>query len=251
MITHYDHIMLPTVSRQGVREFYVNRLGFEIDHETDEEISLRAGSHCRLTFKEAFEAISPVHIAFEVPYGLLDSIVGQADQKAVPFLHGMDGNVIEDFGTGKNAYFRDGDGHLLEIIAHPSNEGESAATGSWMPVLYVREVGFPVPSVADFREKLVQLLEFRLEQASEQFTFAIGGTAHAVVVSDQRRWFPIDMIALPHRASVSLAAERPSDWAAIRSRLTAAGIPFQDVEEQGGSFELEGYRFHIAPKPAG
>lgn len=113
------------------------------------------------------------------------------------------GQYIDETNGRKNLYFRDGDGHLLEIIAHDYvNEDELKASGM-LRTLYLREIGFPVDSVPSLRDWLKSNLGMKTEQDQDIFNFVISGTAHAIVVSKQRPWIPIAMKALPPKMAVT------------------------------------------------
>ncbi|WP_049869458.1 VOC family protein [Paenibacillus sp. D9] len=247
MITHYANVQLHTVSLEGVRQFYGELLQLPVVYRSDSEIRFRVADRSILSFVETFEPISPAHLAFAIPYSRFERVVEWAESRQLTFLKWEDGRAIDDYETGKNIYFRDGDGHLLEIITDREGDAGSASPFSAdFPVLFIREVGFPVESVPEFRQKLVHLLGFELRgEPTDTFTFAVGGTAYAVVVSKKRRWIPIGMIALPPRVGVTLGFNRAADWSEITSRLYASGIPYKEDGNGGGSFILEGYRFHL------
>ncbi|ASS68990.1 MULTISPECIES: hypothetical protein [unclassified Paenibacillus] len=247
MITHYSNVQLHTVSLEGVRQFYGELLQLPVVHRSEGEISFRIAERSILSFVETFEPISPAHLAFAIPYSRFEEAVAWAESRHLTFLKWEDGRAIDDDETGKNVYFRDGDGHLLEIIAERDGDRSLAEPlPGEFPVLFIREVGFPVESVPEFRQKLVHLMGFELRgQPTDMFTFAVGGTAHAVVVSKKRRWIPIGMIALPPRVRVTLGFNSASDWSGITSRLYASGIAYKEDGNGGGTFMLEGYRFHL------
>lgn len=225
MITHYADLSLHTVSLQGVRQFYNGLLGFPVAFESETEIRLQVTGFTTLTFTEAYEPIAPAHIAFEVPFSKFSAVVAFLKQEAgVPILRWPDGREIDDFGPGVNAYFRDGDGHLLEVIAHRYVREDVLPHSGPLKAMYMREVGFPVEDVPEFREWLVRTFGMKLEKVYDDFTFAIGGTAHAVIASKRRRWIPIGMYALPPRMTVSFGACGREGLARIRERTEGETI---------------------------
>lgn len=156
-----------------------------------------------------------------------------------------DGRKVTDFETGKSVYFKDGDGHLLEIIAHSYVQEDVLEPQGELGVLYLREIGFPVNRVDTFRASLVQRLGLRLDKVYDDFTFAIGGTAHMVLCSKQRRWIPIAMTALPPDMEVAFGVdnvEGSANMERIRSGLEDAGIPYDRDGEGRLHALLEGYR---------
>lgn len=244
MITHFADLRLNTVSLQGVRQFYGGLLEFPISFESDIEIRFQATEFDSLTFVETFEPVSPAHCAFEVPFSAFSSVVAfLKDEARIPLLRWPDGREIDDFGTGINAYFRDGDGHLLEVISHPYiQEGILSARGR-LKTLYLREVGFPVNSVPEFREWMAGMLGMKLAKVYDDFTFAVGGTAHAVLVSKRRRWIPVQMIALPPSMTVSFGVDNRDTLDRIRERLSGEAILSSDPMEF--TISRSGYRIRF------
>jgi len=220
MITHYTDLQLNTVSLQGVKQFYNGLLGIPIVFETETEIRLQVTSFTTLTFTEAYEPIAPAHFAFEVPYSAFSAVAAFLKEEAgIPILSWPDGREIVEFDTGVNAYFRDGDGHLLEVIAHRYVREDILPQCGPLKTMYLREVGFPVENVPEFREWWFRKFGMRLEKVYDDFTFAIGGTAHAVIASKRRRWIPIGMYALPPRMTVSFGISGRDALARIRELM--------------------------------
>ncbi|MDP1420491.1 glyoxalase/bleomycin resistance/dioxygenase family protein [Peribacillus simplex] len=203
MITHFADLELLTVSIEGVKQCYAKRLQFPILTESKDFIQFQLTPFTTLSFKEAFEPISPAHFAFQVPYSHFDEVVSFVQQSGLLVLSQEQGQYIDETNGRKNLYFRDGDGNLLEIIAHDYvNEDELKASGM-LQVLYLREIGFPVDSVPILREWLKSHFGMKTEQDQDIFNFVISGTAHAIVVSKQRPWIPIAMKALPPKMAVT------------------------------------------------
>ncbi|WP_219837582.1 glyoxalase/bleomycin resistance/dioxygenase family protein [Paenibacillus sp. R14(2021)] len=246
MITHFAELHLHTVSIQGVKQFYHNQMRFDIAFESDTEIHFRPTPHTTLVFTDTAEPIAPVHMAFEVAYSAFDSAVSRLEAAGITLLQWSDGRAVDDFETGKNVYFRDGEGHLLELISHTYVKEGVVEPNGVLEILYMREIGFPVDEVASFRQKLVQLLHVKLDRVFDDFTFAIGGTAHAVVVSKKRKWVPIAMTALPPSMEVCFGVSGAEDLEEAATRLEASGLPYERTDESSLEFELEGYRLRLA-----
>mgnify|MGYP001424547061 CR=1 FL=1 len=191
MITHFADFRLHTVSLNGVRQFYNERLGFPVAFESDREIRFQVTRDTTLTFAEAYEPVTPAHFAFEVPYSAFSEVVAYMKEEAgIPLLRWPDGREIDEFdesGAGINVYFRDGDGHLLELIAHRYVREDVLPPCGPLKVMYLREIGFPVDEVSGFREWMSRTFGMKLAKVYDDFTFAIGGTAHAIVVSKHVR----------------------------------------------------------------
>jgi catechol 2,3-dioxygenase-like lactoylglutathione lyase family enzyme len=228
MITHFADFRLHTVSLNGVRQFYNERLGFPVAFESDKEIRFQVARDTTLTFAEAYEPVAPAHFAFEVPYSAFSDVVAHMKKEAgIPLLRWPDGREIDEFdesGAGINVYFRDGDGHLLELIAHRYVREDVLPPCGPLKVMYLREVGFPVDDVSGLREWMSRKFGMKLSKVYDDFTFAIGGTAHAIVVSKQRRWIPIGMFSLPPRMTVTFGVSGRDTLARIRESMDGEHI---------------------------
>lgn len=245
MITHFAGLQLNTVSKQGVKQFYHDKLGFPVSFETEDEIRFQPTEQFTLSFKEAFKPISPAHIAFEVPYSAFDADVGLLRTAGIPILKWPDGRETVDrfeSGDNRNIYFRDGDGNLLELIAHSYVKEKVIAPSGPLNLLYLREVGMPVDDVTGFRERLKSVLQLKTGEESDIFNFVVGGTAHAIVSSTQRRWIPISMMALPPDMIVRFGVTVPSFIDRVRRAIPQKDI----VSESDGELHFMMYGYRLA-----
>ncbi|MBP1989921.1 VOC family protein [Paenibacillus eucommiae] len=243
MITHFSQLQLQTVSIHGVKQFYHEQLQFPIVYQSDDEIQFQPTDVFILTFKEVYEPLIPAHIAFEVPFSEFLSVVSLLEKAGVSLLAWPDGRTIDNFEHGSNLYFRDGDGNLLEIITHTYIKEEVLIPSGMLKILNLREIGFPVDSVISFRELLVNLFDFKLGKVSDLFTFAIGGTAHAVICSKKRRWIPISMFALPPTMNVSIGVTDRKYIDKVKARLEEKEIVYAGDDEL--SFKINEYTFSL------
>jgi hypothetical protein len=244
MITHFAKLELNTVSIQGVKQFYCNQLRIPVSFESVDEIHVQPSEHCTMVFKEADQPLNPIHFAFEVPFTAFDDVVNLLQGAGVTLLHWPDGRRVDEFETGKNVYFRDSDGNLLEILAHTYVQEGVLPPSGYLKILYLREIGFPVDNVMAYRELLVELFDFKLDTVLDNFTFAIGGTAHVVVVSKNRKWLPIAMTALQPAMDVTFGAPNAQVLDRISNRLEGKSIPY-NKENDRLHFKIGEYSFHL------
>ncbi|RAV21126.1 VOC family protein [Paenibacillus contaminans] len=250
MITHYAGLQLQTVSLPSVRHFYHEQMRFPIAYETDNRIAFQPTPHVTLTFVEAYEPVTPVHIAFEVPMSRFAEAAAELRKTQAVIQKWPDGKEIDVFETGENIYFRDCDGNLLELIAHRYLKEDVLAPTGPFHILYLREVGFPVDSVPAFREWLRQLLGMKLDKVSDEFTFVIGGTAHAVVVSKRRKWIPVSMLALPPKMEVTLGVSSYAFLAEVKSLLHMQDNCSFSETGTGLRLNKDGYTLHLTAQTA-
>lgn len=245
MITHFAGLKLQTVSIEGAKQFYHGILGFPVRLERSGEIHFQLTEICELQFVETADPIAPVHIAFEVPFSAFDEMVNKL-ARTIPLLSWEDGTKINRFETGQNVYFRDGDGHLLELLAHSSVRPDDFKPFGALQVLYLREVGLPFESerLNEVRDWMRQSLMLLSKDESEQFGFMVGGTAHAVVVSTSRRWIPISMIALKPRLELTYGVSS-MEYLEHVHRSLSGDCRLLGFGEGKLSFQMFGYIIHM------
>jgi Predicted ring-cleavage extradiol dioxygenase len=245
MITHFAGLRLHTVSIPGVKQFYRDILGFPIVMEAEGEIRFRPTDSFELAFEESEEPIAPVHFAFEVPFSAFDDIANKL-RRTVPLLSWEDGTTLNRFETGKNVYFRDGDGHLLELIAHSDGREQGRQAFGKLQVLYLREVGLPFEPerLNGAREWMKRVLSLQSVMEDERFGFMVGGTAYSVVVSTARRWVPISMIALKPNIEIAYGIDGQDHLELIRSELIREN-QLLDTDGNKLTFNLFGYTVHL------
>ncbi|RUS46925.1 glyoxalase/bleomycin resistance/dioxygenase family protein [Cohnella sp. AR92] len=228
-----------------MKQFYRDILGFPIIQEEETEIRVQSSENSELIFAETEEPIAPVHFAFEVPFLAFEEIAAKLGQ-VVPLLAWQDGTRINRYPGGQNVYFRDGDGHLLELIAHEDLRGEVPKPFGKLQVLFLREVGLPFAPIrlAAAKEWMRKVLGMRSELEDDRFAFMIAGSAYAVVVSTDRRWVPISMAALKPRIELTYGVDGKDYFESVKRQLSLE----QKLIKGGEStltFDLFGYLIHM------
>lgn len=245
MITHFAEIELSTLTLSVVRLVYHERLGFPILAETDDSLAFAITPHTVLKFTLRQEAITPVHFAFQVP---LAGFAQAADKIKSAGVLVTDAYV--DWGDGRSLYFRDGEGHNLEIIAWDYITADVLPPSHDLGVLYVREVAFGVESVHHFRQWLRHTLEMKSQSDNEadDFDFVIGGTAHAVVSALTRYGYPSRSLAVHSNHHVTFGTPDQEFMRSVRDRLAATGELLADQTAEI-AFQHAGYRFSLRHTP--
>ncbi|MGK5507960.1 VOC family protein [Brevibacillus formosus] len=248
MITHFSKLTLQTVSIQGVQQVYADRLGFPISSQSDKQITFQITPDFRLTFEEVYEPISPAHIAFQVPYSLFHESAKKIKESGLLIVRWEDGHDIDQEKGRMNLYFRDGDGNLLEIIAHEYVSEEVVLPSTPLHILYLREVGCPVESVPVFTQWLKSNIGMKTYEDGDIFNFVIGGTAHIVATWKNRPWIPIAMKALPPKMHVTFGTPDQAFLQKVRRRFEKSNVLFHsDAHEL--TFVREGYSFSVIHTP--
>ncbi|MDF2669664.1 MAG: hypothetical protein K0R67_1970 [Paenibacillus sp.] len=249
MITHYAEVTLPTSSIQGVKLFYVSQLGFTIVSESAGSIVIRVNGHTHLTFVAGHDKLAPVHLAFEVPMSAFDQTVDYLRQQCGLPLAWPSGTAVTQFSNGVAIYYKDGDGNLLEWIAHQVIREDVLMPEGPLQVMYLREVGFPVPNVTETVTWFKSTLEMAALKSDDKITFVSGGTVYAVVVDVNRKWIPIDMTAIPPRIKVAFGTPDQDYIQRVASRLDQLHTPYM-LTGTGITWEFDPYIIEIRFSPA-
>ncbi|KEK24066.1 VOC family protein [Bacillus gaemokensis] len=248
MITHFSELKLQTVSIQGVEQVYAERLGIPVLSKADRKITFQLTPHVSLTFEEVYEPIAPAHFAFQVSFSKFYETVDWIRKSGLLIMKWEDGHDVEEEDGRLNLYFRDGDGNLLEIIAHKYIAENVLIPYTPLNILYVREVGCPVISVPVYREWLKSNLSMKTFEDGEIFNFVIGGTAHVVASWVGRTWIPIAMKALPPKMHVSFGTPSLHFIQKVEQQLRQSDVPCHFSNNEV-SFVQEGYSFSIQYTP--
>ncbi|WP_459503581.1 VOC family protein [Bacillus sp. C1] len=248
MITHFSELKLQTVSIQSVEQVYGERLGIPILSKMEKQITFRLTPHVTLSFEEAYEPISPAHFAFQVSFSKFYEAAKRIQESGLFIAKWEDGHAIDEEDDRLNLYFRDGDGNLLEIIAHKYIDEGVLVPYTPLHILYMREIGCPVESVPIFREWLKSHLSMKTFEDGEIFNFVVGGTAHVVASWKGRSWIPIAMKALPPKMHVSFGTSSLDFIKMVQKQLKQSDAPFY-VHNNEILFVQEGYSFSIQYTP--
>jgi hypothetical protein len=244
VITHISDIKLQTVSIEGVKQVYKDILSFPIKKETASFIQFKVTPYTTISFQEVYEPIAPAHFAFEISYSKFHETAKWLEKSGLLIVKWKDGNTIGEENELFNLYFKDGDGNLLEIIAHSYVKEDVLVPQSPLNILYVREIGLPVKSVSVFTEWLKLNLDMKTMEDGDIFNFVVGGTAYIVATWWQRPWIPIAMKALPPKVHVSFGTPDVAFLQRIQNNFKKNSVLFE-CKRNEVSFIEQGYTFSI------
>ena len=113
-----NHTIIPAHNNVKSARFYERIFGFEFVKEWGHFAVVKVNSTLTLDF-DTDENFSTLHLAFKVDDTQLDEILGRVKQEGIPFGSSprskADGTFNTDYG-GRGVYFKDPDGHTLEIL---------------------------------------------------------------------------------------------------------------------------------------
>lgn len=245
MITHFAELELHTLTLSVVRLVYHERLRFPIIAEAENSIAIELTPHTVLKFTVRQEPITPVHLAFQVSYATFDEAVDKVRSAGLLVTHDH-----VDWGDGQSLYFRDGEGHILEIIAWDYIPDDVLPPCHYLGIMYLREVAFPVERVHNFRLWLRNTLEMKSfsDDAADDFDFVVGGTAHAPVPALTRYSYPNTGLNVRSNQRVTFGTPDRDFMNRVRDRLAATGELLAEQPEEI-EFQHAGYRFSLRYTP--
>ena len=113
-----DHTIVPSRDKEAAARFFSHIFGLNYNGTVSHFAPVRVNGNLTLDFDEASD-FEPHHYAFKVSEAEFDAIFGRI--KADGVIYGSGPGAFEDMqinhrGGGRGLYFRDPDGHILEIL---------------------------------------------------------------------------------------------------------------------------------------
>ena len=116
-----NHTIVPSRDKAAAAEFFARIFGLRYGGPTGHFAPVQVNETLTLDFDDAPEFESH-HYAFHVDEATFEEIFGRLEAESIPY--GSGPRAAEDMTTnsrrgGKGVYFRDPDGHLLELLTRP------------------------------------------------------------------------------------------------------------------------------------
>ena len=118
MTIELDHTIGPSKDKEAAAHFFASIFGLSYDGSVSHFAPVQVNEHLTLDFDEASD-FKPHHYAFKVSEAEFDAIFGRIKTDGVIYGSGprSSGDMqINHRRGGRGVYFRDPDGHLLEIL---------------------------------------------------------------------------------------------------------------------------------------
>ena len=118
-----DHTIVPTHDKEASAQWLAYLFGREPKESRGAYAQLPVSDALTLLFYDSKESFEPHHYAFLITEEEFEAILGRLKEKGIPY--GDDAAVLDNFqikprgnpkGVGRGLYFRDPNGHSLEII---------------------------------------------------------------------------------------------------------------------------------------
>ena len=184
-----------------MKEFYTDVLEMELLMETESYFTIMAGSTKILFEKDA--AIPFYHVCFRTNTGYFDHMYQKLGAESV--LLANESGEYSMFWKGKQAYFIDPDGNIMEMLERPL-DGVKKEDIRWHDV---GEVGLPVKDVSAMARELDQYLYNEQMDSSETFAFYGDRKGVFVLVKEGRNWYPTERASVI--SPIKIFASGPED----------------------------------------
>lgn len=194
-------IVLETVDIQRMREFYIDVLEMPIVRTKEDMFTVSAGS-THITFQKSTTEKAPLyHFALRTNLAFYDYMLNKLVKNNVLLLPNSDGQV-SGYWKGKQVYFNDPDGNIVEILERKIAKGENVV--GWQDVC---EVGMPTQHIDDMNEFL---LPIKNVNSSDSNTFRFYGDEFGtfVLVREGRNWYPTSRPATIHPLVIEVEGDQ-------------------------------------------
>lgn len=214
-----------------MKEFYTKVLEMELLTETESYFTIMAGTTKILFEKD--DAIPYYHVCFRTNAEYFDHMYQRlgAESVLVPNQKGE----YSMFWKGKQAYFIDPDGNILEMLERPL-EGTRQKEIRWHDV---GEVGLPVNDVTSMEKELDQYLKNEQMDSSETFAFYGDSKGVFVLVKVGRNWYPTERAAVISPVKIYASGQRDA-------RFKHQEYPYELIVRKEWEGSIPAVQFRIA-----
>ena len=120
MQLHLDHTIVPARDKEASARFFARVMGLEYKGPWGHFAPVQVDANLSLDFddREGFESH---HYAFITDDANFEAILGRVEQEGIVYGSGprqLEDGQINHLHGGRGFYFRDPNGHVLEVITH-------------------------------------------------------------------------------------------------------------------------------------
>jgi catechol 2,3-dioxygenase-like lactoylglutathione lyase family enzyme len=191
---------LKCYSLSEMKQFYTEVLEMALLSESDQHFTILAGA-TKILF-ELDHDVPYYHICFRTGSDYFNHIFNKLEEKQA-LLPDEEGHYSM-FWEGKQAYFFDPDGNILEALERPFHWGEDSPEKRWYDV---GEIGMPVKHICDFHGELSHAVPTLFDKESDTFAFYGDSNGVFVLVKEGRNWYPTERKSAIHPTTVIVSGE--------------------------------------------
>lgn len=118
MTIELDHTILPARDKEGAARFFAHIFGLTYEGPVSHFAPVKVNDRLTIDFDDG-EEFEPHHLAFMVTDADFDAIFGRIREAGIPYGSGpmsLEDMRINHRRGGRGLYFRDPEGHVLEIM---------------------------------------------------------------------------------------------------------------------------------------
>jgi hypothetical protein len=182
-----------------MKDFYRVTLEMDLIVESETLFSVMAGT-TKLTFEKS-ESVPYYHLAFRMGNDYFEKVYEKLASEDI-LLEDENGET-KLYWKGKQAYFIDPDGNILELLERPFVHGCQEPKG-WFDVC---EIGIPSNDVKAMQQELSQYIKDEVNGQNETFAFYGDTQGHFVLVKEGRHWYPTDRGAEVHPLKITIVGD--------------------------------------------
>ena len=117
-----NHTIVPARDKEAAARFFARIFGLHFDGPGGHFAPVRVNDTLTLDFANAAEPIASQHYAFHVSDAEFDAILQRVKAEGLAFGSGpwsLTDGKLNDWNGGRGVYFKDPDGHILELMTVP------------------------------------------------------------------------------------------------------------------------------------
>jgi catechol 2,3-dioxygenase-like lactoylglutathione lyase family enzyme len=117
-----NHTIVPAHDKEAAARFFAQIFGLHFNGPSSHFAPVRVNDTLTLDFADAAGSIASHHYAFHVSDAEFDAILQRVKAAGLSFGSGprsLDDGKLNDWNGGRGVYFKDPDGHILELMTVP------------------------------------------------------------------------------------------------------------------------------------
>lgn len=118
---HLDHTIVPTKDKEASARFFARIFGLEYTGMWGPFAPVKVDDHLSMDFDDRRETFEHLHYAFITSDEEFDATLDRVKKEGIPYGSGprsLEDMEINNLHQGRGFYFRDPNGHVLEVITH-------------------------------------------------------------------------------------------------------------------------------------
>jgi catechol 2,3-dioxygenase-like lactoylglutathione lyase family enzyme len=116
-----NHTIVPAHDKEAAARFFARVFGLRFEGASGHFAPVHVNETLTLLFDQA-TAFESHHYAFHVDDGDFDAILGRVTAEGLPYGSApwsLEDGKLNDWNGGRGVYFKDPDGHILELMTVP------------------------------------------------------------------------------------------------------------------------------------